>query len=358
MQNRMLGMIYLLMNRGTVTAAELAERFEVSVRTVYRDVEALSMAGIPVYARKGKNGGISITQEFVLDKMLVTRQEQVRILSALASLKETGALEDDEILVKLRDFFRTEPLNWVSIDFSDWSGRRAELYGQIREAILFHKVLAFDYYGQYGGMSHREVEPVQLLFREYTWYLRAFCRIRQEMRLFKVLRMKRVERRQESFTPRRVQGDMANSDHLYDDNMACGDTEGSQTGDDTGAAGRETAGNDGGADTGRDAGTDRETAKAAQGGSPPSPERPVREIVLRIDPKEAWRVYDRFEEEEITVLADGSFEIHMNVLVDDWVYGMILSFGPSARVLGPEEITEEIRNRILAMERLYTQGKE
>ena len=148
MLNRLLGMIYILMNRQNVTAAELAERFEVSVRTVYRDVETLSMAGIPVYTRKGKNGGISLTEQFVLDKMLVTKKEQTQILSALESLKETGAFKEEETLLKLGEFFKTKPLNWVSIDFSDWSGRRGELYEQIRESILSHKVLVFDYYGQ------------------------------------------------------------------------------------------------------------------------------------------------------------------------------------------------------------------
>ena len=348
MLNRMLGMIYLLMNKGTVTAAELAERFEVSVRTIYRDVETLSMAGIPVYARKGKNGGISITREFVLDKMLVTRQEQTQILSALESLKETGALKEEEILIKLGDFFRAEPLNWVSIDFSDWSGRRGELYGQIREAILFHNVLVFDYYGQYGGMSHREVEPVQLLFREYTWYLRAFCRTRQEMRLFKVLRMKRVERKEESFTPRAEEGRQIFPEQI------CGNI----AGDVNVGGGSVGDGNPGGGNVcgGGDADAVDATGKAEADDVPA--DKTYREIVLRIDKKEAWRVYDRFEEDQITVLADGSFEIRMCCQVDDWVYGVILSFGPSARVLGPGEIIEEIRSRIQAMGKLYEEKGE
>ena len=69
MINRLLGIVYILMKRGTVTAKELAERYEVSTRTIYRDIETLSMAGIPVYMKKGKNGGISLTEEFVLNKM-------------------------------------------------------------------------------------------------------------------------------------------------------------------------------------------------------------------------------------------------------------------------------------------------
>ena len=90
MINRLLGMIYILMKQGTVTAAELAERFEVSARTIYRDLDTLSAAGIPVYARKGKNGGICLTEQFVLNKMLITKEEQQEILSGLISLRETG----------------------------------------------------------------------------------------------------------------------------------------------------------------------------------------------------------------------------------------------------------------------------
>ena len=81
MINRLLGMIYILMRQGTVTAAELAERFEVSVRTIYRDMDTLSAAGIPIYAKKGKNGGICLTEQFVLNKMLLTKDEQQEILS-------------------------------------------------------------------------------------------------------------------------------------------------------------------------------------------------------------------------------------------------------------------------------------
>lgn len=295
MQSRLFSIIYILMNKGTVTARELAEHFEVSVRTIYRDIENLSMAGIPVYTKKGKNGGICLTEQFILNKLLVTKDEQNQILAALASLQETGAFKDRETMLKMGDFFDAEPLNWVSIDFSDWSGRRQELFEQVKEAILSHKVLSFDYYGQYGDMSHRMVEPVQLLFKDYTWYLRAFCKTRQDWRLFKLLRMKRVEvLAGETFTPRK--GKAAAKENTLKDAI--------QT-------------------------------KPCQ----------VR-IKLLIDNSEASRVYDRFEEEEITVLENGDFLIDIRYLVDEWVYGMILSFGPSARVLEPVEVRDEILRRV------------
>lgn len=305
MINRLLSIIYILMNKRTVTATELAGRFEVSVRTIYRDIDTLSMAGIPVYTTKGRNGGISLTEQFVLDKMLVSKKEQQQILAALASLKETGAYEEDEILNKLGEFFKEKPENWVAIDFSDWSGRRKELFNQIRDAILDRHVLQFDYYGQYGEMSSRSVEPIQLLFKEYTWYVRAFCRTRQAMRLFKVLRMKRVALLDETFELRDLQktGHIPEDAQLTDENSPIDN-------------------------------------------SPP-------EINLWIDKKEAYRIYDRFDEDEITVLPDGHFMVHFCCPIDDWTYGLILSFGPSAKVLEPEFVRAEIHRRITEMGRLY-----
>ncbi len=181
MINRLLGIMYMLLNKETVTAKALAERFEVSVRTIYRDIESLSQAGIPVYTRKGKNGGICLVEQFVLNKMLLTEDEQQQILSALISLEEIMEMEERQVLQKLGNFFKTEPINWIAIDFSDWGGGRKKSYEDIKKAILTHKVISFDYYGQNREMSRRVVEPIQLLFKEYTWYLSAYCRERQAL---------------------------------------------------------------------------------------------------------------------------------------------------------------------------------
>ncbi len=319
MINRLLSIIYILMNKGTVTATELAERFEVSVRTIYRDVDALSMAGIPIYTTKGRGGGISLTEQFVLNKMLVSKKEQKQILAALTSLRETGVREEEEILQKLGDFFMEKPDKWVAIDFSDWSGRRQALFAQIKDAVLNRHVILFDYYGQHGEMNRRCVEPVQLLFKEYTWYLRAFCRTRQAMRLFKVLRMKRVEVLDETFD---IRDDMTGNQPW--ENTLLPDT----------------------------AATDADTNRTNPNCDEPE-ESCNPEIVLWIDKCEAYRIYDRFDEDEITILPDGHFEVHYRCTLDDWVYGLILSFGPSARVIEPESVRMEIQKRIHAMGRLY-----
>ncbi len=291
------------MRQGTVTAAELAERFEVSVRTIYRDMDTLSAAGIPVYAKKGKNGGICLTEQFVLNKMLLTKDEQQEILSGLVSLRETKAEAGENILQKLGEFFRTDPVDWLAIDLSDWSGSRVQLYDNIKNAILSRRLLQFDYYGKNGQMRRRTVEPVKLLFKEYTWYLKAYCRERKDWRLFKLFRIKRLLVQEETFVPR----------------AECIPQED--------------------APQGREIQTDFNMNMTV--------------VDVRIDKREAYRVYDRFEEEEIEVLPDGNFMVHFHLTMDDWGYGVLLSFGPSAEVLAPEAVRQEMKRRVQQMAKWY-----
>lgn len=305
MINRLFGIMYILLNKGTITAKELAEHFEVSVRTIYRDIEVLSQAGIPVYAKKGKNGGICLMEQFVLNKMLITPGEQQEILSALLSMKETNAMDDKEIIQKLGNFFKTEPMNWISIDFSDWGEGLKQLFEDIKKAICTQKVISFDYYGQNRTMSRRTVEPVQLLFKEYTWYLRAYCRERKALRTFKLTRIRKMEVLEENFKPKEA---------LLEEN----------------------------ADSEKEQGIKTSNVYA-----------PL--ITLWIDKKEAYRVYDRFVESNIEILEDGNFVVRVAYPLDEWVYGLILSFGASAKVLEPLEIQQEIKNRISDMQKNYIQ---
>ena len=117
---RLFEILYLLMEGETVTASALARRLEVSPRTIYRDVEALSGAGIPIYMTKGRGGGIRLLPDFVLEKSLFSHQEQDEILYALQSLAVTGGLQDKTVLSRMRVLFQRTPADWIDVDFSGW----------------------------------------------------------------------------------------------------------------------------------------------------------------------------------------------------------------------------------------------
>jgi len=110
--NRLLEIVYILLNQKNTTAKQLAERFSVSQRTIYRDIDALSLAGIPVYTEKGKGGGISLLPEFVLSKSILSDKEQNEILSSLQGLTNMGTVDSDHALQKLSAVFSKSVTNW------------------------------------------------------------------------------------------------------------------------------------------------------------------------------------------------------------------------------------------------------
>ncbi|MDR1440129.1 MAG: HTH domain-containing protein, partial [Clostridiales bacterium] len=136
--SRLFEIVYLLLNKKSVTANELAEHFEVSGRTILRDIDTLSAAGIPVYTSQGKGGGISILDNFVLNKATISDEEQNQILLALQSLSAVGQAEADRILTKLRAIFDKAATDWIAVDFSRWGNSRAdrERFETLKRAVV------------------------------------------------------------------------------------------------------------------------------------------------------------------------------------------------------------------------------
>lgn len=256
---RLFEIMYLLSEKKCIKASELAEHFEVSVRTIYRDVETLSMAGIPIYAKKGKYGGIAIL---------------------------------DNLLVKLSGLFQIKNPNWISIGFSDWSNQHQELFQRVKFAIVKTRVLKFDYYGRIGYISTRKVEPIQLWFKGHAWYLGGYCQEKQAIRVFKLSRMKRVECLDESFEKKKLNIEDKEEIDKYID----------------------------------------------------SPQNKI-SFSMKIDKCMAYQVFDYFEEHEIKSNEDGSFTVSLNYPKDEWLYGMIMSFGNHAKVISPESLKSEVANR-------------
>lgn len=118
--SRLFKILYYLLDREHATAPELAAEFEVSPRTIYRDVEALSSAGIPIYTEPGRNGGIYLLQDFILDRAVLSENEKQEVLTALQSISATGYIGGKEMLTKLSALFHINTRNWLEVDFSRW----------------------------------------------------------------------------------------------------------------------------------------------------------------------------------------------------------------------------------------------
>lgn len=191
-ENRYFQMIYLLLEKGNMTAPELAEHFEVSVRTIYRDIDILSSAGIPIYATQGKGGGISIQNNFVLNKSILSEKEQEQILIALQGSRVIEEDSTNTLLLKLGSMFQQENINWFEFDFSSWTktGANKETFHILQSAIFKSKQVSFYYYNGKGEAIKRVVEPLKLVFKSYDWYLYAFCSMRHDYRFFKLTRIR------------------------------------------------------------------------------------------------------------------------------------------------------------------------
>ena len=290
--NRLFEIIYLLLNKKFTTASELAEYFEVSVRTIYRDIDTLSSAGIPIYALQGKGGGISLLDNYVLDKSVLSEQEQNEILYALQSLSITQAPEADKVLAKLSNLFNKNRTSWIEVDLSPWGSddKGISQFKLIKDAILSHRMIEFNYFGSSGEKTVRRVEPMKLIFKINAWYLQAFCLTRNAIRMFKIVRMSDVQMTQEVFIEK----------------MPESLPSGSQT---------------------------QEDSKWI-------------EICLKISADGAYRVYDEFEEKDISKNKDGSFTIITHLPENEWLIRYILSFGADAEVVSPQHIRDTIENEL------------
>ena len=290
---RLFEILYLLVEKREMTAGELAKRLEVSERTVYRDVDALSAAGIPVYAQKGKGGGIRLMDQFVLDRALLSREQQDEILFALQAIRATGGGE--EALSRLSALFRRDGGDWLEVDFTDWGSATAERenFSLVKRAILERRPLTFTYYSSAGERSRRTVEPARLVFKSGCWYLSAFCRSRQDWRIFRLVRMEELSSEEGTCPPRRPPEQL----------------------------------------------------------EPPLPEgyRGV-DLELLFAPSAAWRVRDYFHPKQITPQSDGSLLVNCTFPEDQWLLSFLLSFGGQLEVLSPacwrDILKEEIKKSL------------
>lgn len=289
-ESRLFRIVYYLLNRGQVTAAELAREFEVSVRTIYRDIEALSGAGIPVYAETGRNGGISLLDNFVLDRAILSERERQDILAALQSLSAAGNTYDKTTLDKLSALFRLPFDNWYEVDFSRWGEvtQDNEKFEALRKAVICHRCVQISYVGAYKAESRRKIHPLKLLYKSRAWYVKAYCAEKKDFRLFKLSRIIRWELLEEEFMPVPFPEP----------------SEGENT-----------------------------------------PKQDMTPIVLRFPKEVAYRVYDEFDINHIVEQENGDLLVTAFMPQDAWLTGFLLSFGAQVEVVSPAYLRDVLADR-------------
>lgn len=159
--SRLFQILYLLMERQDVTAAWLSEKLEVSQRTIYRDIDALSAAGIPIYCQKGKGGGIRLMEQFQINRSLLDEEDQSQLLTALKSMEAVGAFGNTELISRLSALFKQEPTDWLEISFDSWGDRPVEqtCFKQCRQAIFDRRLLSFTYSNSQGEPGTGFIAP-------------------------------------------------------------------------------------------------------------------------------------------------------------------------------------------------------
>lgn len=218
--DRMMGILTVLLSGGRVTAPQLARRFEVSRRTITRDIEALCMAGIPVITGQGAGGGIWISEGYKLDKSVLTSGELSSLiagLKGLASVSEPARIESTltklgvgtDAVVSLREPIVIELAHHHKASLSE----KIEL---LKGAILRGRVVAFDYYSE-KGKSRRRIEPYTVVFQGEAWYVLGYCLDKQDWRVFKLARLWALELDDQAFAPREIPPERARiGGHLHD----------------------------------------------------------------------------------------------------------------------------------------------
>lgn len=280
--SRLFKILYYLLDKGGATAPELAEEFEVSKRTVYRDIEALSSAGIPVYTESGRNGGIYLLPGYTLNKALLSEEERKEVLTAIQSMSATGYYSGGETLTKLSALFDVNMGDWLEVDFSRWgeSTKDNTKFETLKQAVIQYREVKILYENTSGEKMERIVQPLKLSYKSKEWYLKAFCLERQDFRLFKLNRIMQLELLEQTFVPK-----------LYPQQ-----NDASQQAD--------------------------------------------QRIVLLFSKEIAYRVYDEFDETQIEQQPNEDMIVSAEMPVNAWLIGYLLSFGTQVDIMEPEYLRE------------------
>ncbi len=305
--DRMLAITVMLLHRRKVTARELADKFEVSVRTIYRDVEAINMAGIPVVSYQGGNGGIGIMDNYKIDKRLLTLEDITSILTALKGINATfengevnNAFDKINSLVPLdKTAMVQQNLEQIVVDLIPWgfNSRHKEALKQVQAAISTSNLIRFIYENTRYEVLERTIEPMTLIFKGYTWYLFGYCCAKEDYRLFRISRMKELRVLDGQFTRKQ----MSYSEYSM---------------------------------------KDEDRSKWIP-------------ITLKFSPDIRMRVEEYFGDHIKEINKTGEIIVRISFPNDEWLYSTILGFGEKVEVIEPASVREIVLEKVKKISAKY-----
>ncbi|MFD0714880.1 helix-turn-helix transcriptional regulator [Paenibacillus sp. GCM10027626] len=307
--DRLLAITMLLLNRRRVGAKELADRFEVSLRTIYRDLETINQAGIPIVSFAGASGGYEIMDSYRLERQMLSLEELQSIITALRGVRfvmddrEFGNLLDKvgALVARAEQGAAEQMSRELLIDINPWQDGRAEkekLSG-LRQAIRQSRLVRFAYTSAAGEDSQRVCEPMAVVLKGYVWYLYGYCRLREDYRIFRLSRISGLSQLDEAFARRE---------------------------------------------------TDVEQLRFGMG---IDQHHPMVRLKLRFQPRAKARVQDYFSPQSIVVEPEGTLLVTAEQPDEPWLYSMLLGYGRDVQVLEPKSVIAALVEKAKEIVSLY-----
>ena len=305
--DRLVSIIMILLDKERIGAQELADMFEVSPRTIYRDIDAINIAGIPVCSTSGVGGGFEIMQKYKIDKKVFSTADLSAILMGLSSL--SNMVRGDELvnaLAKVKSFIPADKAkdielkaNQIYIDLSPWIGNSniQPYLDIIKTALQENRLISFEYVALHGNKTTRTAEPYLLVLKSSHWYLQGYCHERNDFRLFRLSRMSNLQMREEAFEPRDYQKPQLD----FADTLSTMQTN----------------------------------------------------IKIRIHKSVMDRVLDFCSYQDFLPDGDEHYIVHFPFIENDYHYDMLLGFGDKCECLEPPHIRTEMKRRIQDIATLY-----
>ncbi len=305
--DRLVSIIMILLDKERIGAQALAEMFEVSPRTIYRDIEAINAAGIPIRSTSGVGGGFEIMEQYKVDRKVFSTADLSTILMGLSNL--SSLIRGQELvnaLAKVKSFIPADKAkdielkaNQICVDISPWmhSPNIQPNLEMVKTALQECRLTTFQYSDGHGNQTTRTAEPYQLVLKGSHWYFQGYCYKRKDFRLFKLSRISNLKTLEAHFTPRDYPKPILDFDRML-------------------------------------------------------PSMQTR-ITLRIHSSLLDRILDFCDYEDCTPDGDGHYRVAFPFIENDFYYNLLLGFGPQCQCLGPSNVRAEMKRRTREMASLY-----